>query len=114
MIQVVNAHWYKGPGEWVDRRHSPLGNPFSHLANTTAKYHVTSREESVERYEPWLDGQPAESAAKKELNRLADIFQKTGDLVLICWCVNPKSRVPIPCHAFIVKDRIIKMVAGNP
>lgn len=68
-------------------RPSKWGNPFSHLADTIAKYKVASREEAIEKYAEWIGTQD---------NLLADLRPELKGKTLGCWC-SPKS-----CHGDIL------------
>lgn len=69
-------------------RGSPWGNPFTHLPleDTGAVCQVTTRQESIARYEDWLLENP------KLLARLPELRGK----VLGCWCA------PLACHAEVL------------
>lgn len=67
-------------------RPSPFGNPFSHLDNTLAEFKVSTREESIKKYEEWLKNQP----------ELMAQLPKLKGQVLGCWCS------PLPCHADVL------------
>ena len=102
MISVMNKKVYKGMGVYIGRP-SVLGNQFSHLEGTLAKYKVGSREEAVSKYKEWLRAEWVKGGAvKQELLRLVEL-SKQGDLVLICWCK------PLPCHGTVIKEAIEKM-----
>ena len=106
MITIVNKHDYKGVGEYIGRP-SVLGNPFSWKEGTLAKYHVASRQASIDAYLPWLREQyKTNKAVHDELNRLVEIA-KAGDLVLVCWCS------PLPCHGDVLKSVIDKIIARH-
>lgn len=100
MIRVVNKRTYKGEGEYIGRP-SPLGNPFSHIKSSRyASIMVSSRREAMARYPDWLESQPEDSEAKKAFRALVEKYEKTGELVLICWCA------PADCHGHILADMI--------
>lgn len=99
MIFVVNKRNYRGGGEYVGRP-SPLGNSYTHLANSIAKIRVATRDDSVKEYEANFDNMLKNNLeAQIAFDRLVNIARKR-DLVLICWCA------PKRCHADIIKDRI--------
>ena len=104
MIQVVNKRNYSGPGEYIGRPQSPLGNLWSHKSSKYAIL-VKSRREAIDKYKDWIDAEPEDSPAKKELRRLAEIYKKTGELVLICWCS------PASCHGHYISE-LIHNIAG--
>ena len=80
VVHVRNTHdVYVGrPSKW--------GNPFSHKAETLARFKVATRMEAIAAYERWILTQPDLIAALPELRG------KT----LGCWCA------PFPCHAQVL------------
>lgn len=96
MIHIINKKFYKGPCEYIGRP-SILGNPYTHKANTIAKFKVETIDEAVSLYNDWIFDNLGDEAIANELNRLADIAEK-GDLILGCWCVPFND-----CHGFIIK-----------
>ena len=104
MIQVVNRHKYSGDGVYIGRG-SPLGNPYTHYKTPTkAQFVVSSRREAIEKFEDWLENQPEDSSARKELNRLTDLYANAGSLVLICSCA------PLECHGHVISRMIMENV----
>ena len=104
MITVKDKHSYKGAGEYIGRP-SVLGNQFSHLDGTLAQFKVATRDEAVSRYHEWLQIHfKSDPAVRTELLRLVDIYERTGELVLICWCA------PLACHGDILKTAIEHLV----
>lgn len=94
MIEVKNMRTYKGIGEYVGRP-SPLGNPFPIGPDE-------SRETVIQRYHTWLRSQlEYDTSARKEFERLQQIYRDTGSLILICWCA------PLPCHADVIRRMIL-------
>ncbi len=75
-------------------RGSKWGNPFSHLKNSSAKWKVSTREESIECYQKWVLTQP------HLMGSLNELYGKT----LGCYC--KKKNNPLPCHG----DVLIKLV----
>jgi hypothetical protein len=67
-------------------RPSKWGNPFSHKADTRAKFTVPTIEEAISNYEGWLRQQP------ELMNSLGELKGK----VLGCWCK------PGPCHGDVL------------
>ncbi len=68
-------------------RPSPWGNPFSHLAHSSAAFRVATREEAISLYEEWLLAQPElVERAKRELR----------GKILGCWCR------PLSCHGDVL------------
>jgi len=96
MITVVNRRTYKGPGEWICRGKSPLGNPFK-MKNEN------DRQKVIEEYKKWISNQLKHGNAfiSTEYLRLLEMASK-GNLVLICWCA-PKA-----CHGDVLKEMIEK------
>lgn len=102
MINVVNkrAHKPSAGDEYVGRP-SPLGNPFSHLAVSIAKYQCATRDESIAKFAVWLDEQlKSDTPARREIERLQAKWHETGTLTLVCWCK------PASCHGDIIAARI--------
>lgn len=96
MIEVVNKYRWKGDGE-VIMRGTPLGNPFK-FGNEQ------EREMRIEQYRQWLWRQmQSDTPARRELQRLYNLWLKNGRLVLICCCA------PKPCHGDIIKRALIWM-----
>ena len=83
-----------------------LGNPFSHLKGTTAEFRVKTRDEAVERFEPWLVQKIAERdpAVCGALNRIY-LAALQGEVGLRCFCYPKK------CHgeptAKIVWEKVL-------
>jgi len=75
-------------------RGSIFGNPYTHLSlnNTMAKFHVSSREEAIEKYKEYLYAKIIED--NKFLTELLKLKNKT----LGCFC-KPKS-----CHGDVIKE----------
>jgi hypothetical protein len=107
MIFVTNRN-QGGVGEYIGRG-SPLGNPFSHLARSSALYFVATREEAILNYRTWFKQKIKEDdpVIMKELNRFIEIAKKR-DLYLKCNC-KPKS-----CHGDIIKEYIEDVLGENP
>lgn len=78
-VKTDNYDIYVGRG-------SKWGNPFSHLKQSSAKWHVSSRDEAIDSYAKWIQTQPELVAALPELK----------GKILGCWC-KPKR-----CHAEIL------------
>lgn len=64
------------------------GNPYSHLAHSTAEWRVESRAAAIEAYAAWILTRPDLLVCLPEL--------RGRDLV--CWCS------PAPCHANILLE----------
>lgn len=82
---VVNCK--RTPYDVYIGRGGPWGNPFSHLASSSATFRVATREAAIAEYEKWLLAQPdLVKRARRELR----------GKVLGCWCV------PLACHGHIL------------
>lgn len=114
-IRVKNLKKYKGKGVYIGRQcygkaGSPLANPYRIGVDGT-------REEVIEQYrkdlEKLINGlangdldlllNEKNAAIIDELNRLALIARKNGELTLICWCK------PAACHGDVIGKIIKKM-----
>lgn len=98
MIELVNRH-YMDISNGVDiTRNSPLGNPWSHMPHTSAKYQVANRSEAIKKYRDYLykelkKGNPTITKAMEEL---VERYRKDGYLKLVCACV------PSQCHGEVI------------
>lgn len=104
-IMVVNRHHPNAPkGEYIGRG-SPLGNPYSHLAGTSAAFQVDTRDEAISLYRDWLQGQISIKNPEivGELDRLATIAMQRP-LVLECYCK------PAACHGDVIADVLTKAI----
>lgn len=90
MTKVV--HCKKDDFDILIDRTSKWGNPYSHKENTLAKYKVSSRKESIEKYREWI--------AKGEGRYLLKDLHELKDKTLGCWCK------PSGCHGDILVDLI--------
>lgn len=96
-IRVVNKHYDKSEGVYIGRPFC-LGNPFSHLPKTQAKFKVSSREEAVARFEQWLrENVNVDREITKTMKQLYKLWQENGELTLVCWCK------PAACHGDIIQ-----------
>lgn len=104
MIHIRNKRTFKGDGTYVGRP-SPLGNPFSHVPSELAEFRVASRDEAVDRYEPWLrEKLKYDVVVRRAFDELVSFYLAFGELTLICWCAPKK------CHAEIIKKMIEEAV----
>lgn len=89
---VVNIRYDKNKENFVYiGRGSKWGNPYTHMkGKTKAQFLVSSREESVEKYEEWIRQQPNLLSSLHELK-----FKRLG-----CFCA------PAKCHG----DILVKLV----
>lgn len=107
MIFVFNKRHYDDEGEYIGRP-SVLGNPYSHLSNTIAKYKVNSREEAIEKYDIWLTSELVKNnAVSEEFNRLVKRYKEEGCLILVCHCA------PYACHGDVIRDKIRNQIEEN-
>ena len=74
-------------------RPSFLGNPFSHLDETLAKYKCSSRNESILKFEEYFYSLPEFSKPKIFCKSLKEFGT---NLSLQCWCC------PLDCHGRII------------
>lgn len=79
-------------------RPSILGNPFSHLSDSIAKF-ICKKEEVLINYNKWLNNLSENSSEIKLLRELKE-YSKNKNLCLECWC-KPK-----PCHVEIIINKI--------
>lgn len=86
MIRVV--HLNKEPYDVLIDRTTIWGNPYSHKDNTLAKYKVSSRKESIEKYREYILNND------ELLSKLPELQGK----VLGCWC-KPKD-----CHGDVLVE----------
>ena len=99
MIIVKNRKTYKGPGEWICRGRSPLGNPFK-MEKESDRHCV------IQKYRVWFIEEfynPDDTTVRNEFHRLVKIALK-GDLTLICWCA------PKECHGDYLKEAIERYI----
>lgn len=75
---------------------------------------VDTVEEAVLQYKKWLDktvmtGMDSEEFV--ELMRLTQLYRKTGQLVLSCWCKDELDPRPYDhlCHADVLRQEIITL-----
>jgi len=90
MIKVTNIRT-GGEGEYCARPSSPLANPFVLNGDRTA---------ACDSYEVWFHAQILNENPEvhKELNRLKEIHDRTGELSLLCFCA------PLRCHCDTIKE----------
>lgn len=107
VIHVVNSRRTK-EGEYIGRP-SILGNPYSHLEKTPEDYRVSNREEAVHTFQLLLEShlRTKTPAILQELDRLAYIALRDGELTLRCWCA-PKA-----CHGDVIKKFILDAIKAN-
>lgn len=103
MPKVLNRHHFNGSNYppnsvYVGRGYnSILGNPFSHLDNTLAKYKVATREEAVTQYEKYMRNiLAAEKLLPENKRPYTAAILALAEKNLVCYCA-PKS-----CHGDIL------------
>lgn len=98
-ITVVNKH-HKKSGEYIGRG-SVLGNDWSHMPNTQAKFKVATRHEAIAEYRKWLRKEidSGNQLVIAELERLAYMATESP-VMLQCYCK------PAACHGDVIKEFI--------
>lgn len=111
-INVVNRHHrpqisgYPKCNFYIGRG-SPLGNRWSHLANTQAQFMVSTRDEACDQYALWLDVQmrgDAGELGRREVQQMVNEIGRqalTGPVYLICFCS------PQRCHGDEIKRWLV-------
>jgi hypothetical protein len=106
-VVVLNKYHYQKkplpPEAILVGRPSPLGNPYSHLEHTTARYKVGTRQEAVDAYKPWLAYDADASEAREMIRALARRVANGEDLFLVCCCA------PLACHGDIIRHHILRL-----
>jgi len=101
---TVWSHKYETPSGAVDiQRGSKWGNPYSHLANSTAIYKTKTVEEAVKSYESWIMKQPDMLSALKELKGKH----------LVCACPPKKGLGPIDDGGYRCHGQILLRMAAK-
>ena len=91
-VAVVNRHTYSGPRDnsfvYIGRG-TPLGNQWSHVNGTAATYRVATREDSVTRFDGWLEEQieKGEGPAFAFIQQLVQRVANGEHVKLACSCV---------------------------
>ena len=85
------VHCKKEPYDVYIGRPSKWGNPFSCKKNSSAKYKVETRQESIDKHRKWI-------TEGEGMYLLDDIHELKGK-VLGCWC-NPNQT----CHGDILVE----------
>ena len=96
-------------------RPTALGNPFSNLQRSNAKF-VPTLEEVINKYSEWLSTSIENSEEVcNALNHLLTIGQQYGKLELACWCKDENKPYPSDhaCHADVIRDVIYKHIQEN-
>lgn len=94
-ITIKNRRTYKGPGEWICRGRSPLGNPFAMATES-------DREIVIGKYKKWLFDafKSGNQPVIREMRRLYDLSKSQEEITLICWCA-PKA-----CHGDVISETL--------
>jgi hypothetical protein len=96
-VKVVNGRHHITSYKDVNiARPSALGNPYSHLSGTLAKYQVADRNEAIEKYRVWLEKAITDPDEFGHEAVVAAMKMITEDSILVCWC-KPKK-----CHGEVV------------
>lgn len=74
-----------------------FGNPFSHIAHSTIKHVVATREEAVSSFEKWILGEAHEDVEPDRLLWILENLHTLKGKTLGCWCA-PKA-----CHASVLE-----------
>ena len=108
VIKIVNKHYHKpATHDIYCGRGSPMGNPYSHMENTTALYKVDTREEAIEKYEPWFHKERMNNPTMYAyLNIMIDKAISGEDINLVCYCA------PKDCHCRHIKTYVEEYVEG--
>ena len=96
MTKVVNK--YKEKYDVYIGRGSKWGNPFTHKKGTKAKYIVSSREESVQKFKEWI----TVGEGKYLLNDLYELEGKT----LGCFCKPKLCHGDVLCELILNKQKV--------
>jgi len=100
-ITVVNIKKDGKIGHYVGRP-SCLGNPFSHLKDSVAEFHVATRDDAVEQYRGWIQKRLADDERIiNAFNHLTSQLERDGELILSCWCK------PAKCHGDVLKELLL-------
>lgn len=109
MIKVVNKHYHRATNHDIAiHRGTALGNVFSHLPNSRAKYQVETRDEAVDRFEVYINEMirvkdPKICFALNEIYRAA----LRGNVNLVCFCR------PARCHGEVIQKIIEKKIVEH-
>lgn len=103
-IVVRNKRNWRGIGFYVARP-SILGNPYSHLDISLAKFKVSTVDEAILKYKKYFHLHIlTDNKFRDELLRMVSFYNENKFLNIICWC-NPK-----PCHGDVIKEYIQDIV----
>ncbi len=111
-VAVVNRHSYSGPQDntyvYIGRG-TPLGNQWSHVADTAATYKVETREQAVRKYNQWLGAQidKGEGPVFDAIRQLKALAARGEQLKLACSCI------PELCHGQILKATIELLIHND-
>lgn len=106
-IKRVNINSGKDYDYYIGRP-TLWGNPFSAKHGTLANIVVNSREESIECYRKWLEGEDFLDFEQEKRKKILENLDTLENKVIACWCEENQS-----CHGDILcllhskKKRII-------
>lgn len=86
-------------------RGSVLGNPYTHLPinKTIAMFHVSSRDEAVEKYDSYFNLQYGRNQAFTEIiDEMYEKYKNGEDIYLGCYC-HPEK-----CHGDVISNKLQK------
>lgn len=101
VVHVVNKHNHiPTDHDYYIGRGSVLGNPYSHMKGTRAKFKVSTREKAIQKYRGYIFGKLTNGDKEiwTAINDIRKIITKYGEVNLVCYCV------PLPCHGLIIKE----------
>lgn len=98
-MKCKRVHHRKEDYDVLICRPSKWGNPFSSKQNSTAKYKVSTRGESIDRYREWI--------LRGEGKYLLDDLHELEGKILGCWCDNNQ-----PCHGDILVELVNQLKTG--
>jgi hypothetical protein len=111
-VVVVNRHSYTGPQDntyFYIGRGTPLGNQWSHVSNTAATYKTETREQSVSKFNDWLNEQidKREGPAFEAIRQLKELAARGNPIKLACSCI------PELCHGDVIKAQIELLIHND-
>lgn len=109
-VRVGNVADGTSSGDVYVGRGTPLGNPYTHIKDrkTRAEFTVATRRDSLDAYRAWLDDRLTEGGeVARTFDGLVDRLRSGETLTLLCHCA------PKPCHADIIKTRLLEHAFGG-
>ena len=101
----TNEDYSTLPNNYYIGRGSVLGNPYTHkqLNKTMALFHVSSRDEAVDKYDSYFDLQYGRNEAFTELiDEIYEKYKNGEDIYLECYCK------PQRCHGDVIASKLQK------